>query len=178
MGVGSRQVGPGVEAVTRFSELSRADDGDGFDHVLMQVAWARGVAGGSVESEALGRAFAGVLIQRFHVRAEVVQRSLEVAADVAVAGEAGIGLTASIARRRLSRFSGAHGHLGAWGCGAECFGFRGAGLVAGLDLGLADPVRQVGEAGAEVLGDVLQVGVVLTVQGDTDDVIAARLVGK
>lgn len=48
MGVGSRQVGPGVEAVTRFSELSRADDGDGFDHVLMQDAWARGVAGGSV----------------------------------------------------------------------------------------------------------------------------------
>ena len=80
----------------------------------------------------------------------------------------------------MPRFSGAHGHLGAWGCGAEFFGFgfRGAGLVAGLDLGLADPVRQVGEAGAEVLGDVLQVGVVLTVQGDTDDVIAARLVGK
>lgn len=48
MGVGSRQVGPGVEAVTRFSELSRADDGDGFDHVLMRDAWARGVAGGSV----------------------------------------------------------------------------------------------------------------------------------
>ncbi|MFV8401703.1 hypothetical protein [Dermabacter hominis] len=128
MGVGSRQVGPGVEAVTRFSELSRADDGDGFDHVLMQDAWARGVAGGSVAT--------------------------------------------------FQWCSWASG--GAWGCGAEFFGFgfRGAGLVAGLGLGLADPVRQAGEAGAEVLGDVLQVGAVLTVQGDTDDVIAARLVGK
>lgn len=112
MGVGSRQVGPGVARVARFSELEREGSWTReVENVGMSAAWAQGVGVGSVESEALGRSFAGVLIQRFGVRAAVVQRSLEVAADVAVAGDTGVGVTTNTTRRRLARFAAAGAEL-------------------------------------------------------------------
>lgn len=103
MGVGSRQVGAGVQRVQRFSELT-ADGGPALDAVSMASAWAPARGEGSPESAAVVREFAAVLIQRFRVRGAVVARCVEVAADTAVDGERGVGATASVTRRRLRRF--------------------------------------------------------------------------
>lgn len=104
MGVGARQVEPGVSPVSHYDGVSEGGS-DGFlDRSAARTPWAAGPADAGPAVSPVCRQFAGVLVGRFHARPGAVSRSLEVAADVALAHDSGAGLTRSTSRGRLSLF--------------------------------------------------------------------------
>lgn len=118
MGVGRHQTSAGVPAVTTIEPADQEGLGM-LDYVSTRPAWALSPSTPGPEAVKAARTFKRLLAGRFKVRPEIIEASLETAADVAVEGERGAGPTPATTRRRLSRFTAAGPTLGRLGLRRE-----------------------------------------------------------
>lgn len=106
MGVEARQVRAGHTPVTHLEGMSEPSGAAFLERRDVVAAWARSPQSTESGPPRVSRQFAGVLVGRFQIRAIAVRAALDVAADIAVADDAGAGMTSATTRRRLSRFCG------------------------------------------------------------------------
>lgn len=104
MGVDARQIRAGIAPVAHFESLSDPSGAAFLERSNVTAAWSRRPRTDEPVSLRVSRQFAGVLVGRFQVQAVAVRAALDVAADIAVAGDTGAGMTSATTRRRLSRF--------------------------------------------------------------------------
>lgn len=104
MGVATRQVRSGLAPVTHLEDLRAPSGADFLEQREVAVAWSRAPETVNAVLSPVSRQFMGILVGRFQVQASSVRIALEVAVDVALADDSGVGMTRATTRRRLARF--------------------------------------------------------------------------